>query len=139
MFGSGTLELVTSEITLKEIEAYCGEMKRDMKDFFALVKKVPLIEDHAVLEFHSQWSSQGGGSYPLVQDDPISSSIRKILQKKKQKNRWDAHHLMVAIRGGCDVFLTVDYRTILKYRSQIESKCPIHLMKPSELLKELSK
>jgi predicted nucleic acid-binding protein len=138
MFASGTLELVTSEVTLKEIEAYLGEMKCDMKDFFALLKGVPLIEDHTVLGFHSQWSSQGGGSYPLVQDDSVSSSIRKILQKKKQKNRVDAHHLMVAIKGGCDVFLTLDHRTILKYGAQIENNFPIHLMKPSELLKELS-
>jgi hypothetical protein len=123
MFASGTLELATSELTLKEIEPYLGKMKDDMKDFYALFKRVPLIEDHAVLGFHSQWSSQGGGSYPLVQDDPISSSIRKILPKKKE-TRVDAHHVMVAIKGGCDVFLTLDERTILKYRGQIENFFP---------------
>ena len=140
MSESGTLELVTSEITLREIEQYLGERKDDMKDFYSLFKRVPLIEDHTVLGFHSQWSSQGGGSYPLVQDDPISSSIRKILKRKKNKNRPDAHHLMVAIKGReCDVFLTFDWKTILRYREEIEEQYAIRVMRPSELLRKLSK
>lgn len=139
MFENGELELVTSEVTLREIEPYQGDAKGDMMKLYASLSKVPFIEDHIVKDFHSAWGPQGGCSYPLVEDHPVSSRIRKILpQKNKTRSRIDAHHLTVAIEGKCDIFITCDRKTILNYREQIENNNAIRIMKPSQLLKELT-
>jgi hypothetical protein len=93
--------------------------------------QVHFIEDHEVVGFQSSWDRFGGESYPLVQDDPTSSALRKM-----KLDRTDAHHMMLAIRAGCDRFITYD-NGILNRSSQIESAFSIKVMRPSELLAEL--
>ena len=42
---------------------------------------------------------------------------------------------MLAIRNGCDYFVTCDAKSILKYRATVEAQYPaIKLVKPSELV-----
>jgi predicted nucleic acid-binding protein len=135
-FEASQIELVTSELTAKEIEPYVGNSKENMRATFTRLLSVGFIEDHRVVGFHSQWSSMGGAANPLVEDDLISHALRKILPVKK-KNRVDAHHLMLAIRAACDVFLTCDKRTILKVGPEIETQFPIKLMSPKVFLDAL--
>jgi predicted nucleic acid-binding protein len=131
LFEAGKLDLVTSSVTAKEIARYKGSARLDIEQVYERLEKVPFIEDHEVLGFHSHWDRFGGESYPLVQDDPTSSALRKM-----QVGRTDAHHLMVAIRAGCDRFITYD-RGILNKNHQIETAFAIKAMRPGELLTEL--
>lgn len=94
---------MTSDLTAKEISAYQGSAKADIENVYARLKKVPFIEDHKVVGFHSYWDRFGGESYPFVEDDAISSALRRI-----RLERTDAHHLMLAIRAGCVGFVTYD-------------------------------
>jgi hypothetical protein len=70
---------------------------------------------------------------PLIEDNPVSAWLRKI-----GIERLDAHHLTVAIKHRCDVFLTCD-GGILYRRKMIESKHRIRVMLPSQLMQELRK
>jgi hypothetical protein len=131
-FEAKKLELVTSSVTAKEIAQYRGLAKADIEHVYARLEKVPFIEDHEVLGFHSYWDRFGGESYPLVQDDPTSSALWKM-----GLGRTDAHHLMLAIRAGCERFVTYD-NGILSRSLQIENAFSIKAMRPSELLAELN-
>jgi len=53
-------------------------------------------------------------------------------------DRTDAHHLMLAIRAGCDRFITYD-NGILSRSSEIERAFSIKVVRPSELLAEVKK
>ena len=131
LFEAKRLELVTSSVTATEIARYKGSRKADIEQVWARLEKVPFIEDHEVVGSHSYWDRFGGESYPLVQDDPTSSALRKM-----KLDRTDAHHLMLAIRAGCDRFITYD-KGILSKSRQIETAFAIKAMRPGELLTEL--
>jgi hypothetical protein len=131
-FKAKKLELVTSSVTAREIAQYRGLAKADIEHAYARLQNVPFVEDHEVVGFHSYWDRFGGESYPFVQDDAISSALRRIDVK-----RTDAHHLMVAIRAGCDRFITYD-KGILSRSPQIESAFSIKAMRPAALLEQLN-
>ena len=133
LFEAKTLDLATSSVTRQEISRYEGPKKGDIENVYARLERVPFIEDHEVAGFHSYWDRFGGESYPLVQDDPTSSALRKM-----KLSRTDAHHLMLAIRVGCDRFITYD-KGILSRSSEIERAFSIKVVRPSKLLSELQK
>src|SRR5438034_6295827 len=114
-FDAKKLELVTSSVTARENALYKGLAKADIEHVYARLEKVPFIEDHEVVGFHSYWDRFGGESYPLVQDDPTSSPLWNM-----GLGRTDAHHLMLAIRAGCERFVTYD-NGILSRSLQIEN------------------
>lgn len=68
----------------------------------------------------------------MVFTDEDLAGLREILP-----DREDADHVFQAIKAGLDYFITCDKRTILAYASQIESRFPIRLRLPSDLVKEL--
>lgn len=123
--------MVTSSVTGEEIARYQGQKKGDIERVYASLAQVHFIEDHEVVGFHSYWDRFGGESYPLVQDDATTSALRKM-----RLDRTDAHHLMLAIRAGCDRFITYD-KGILNRSPQIEGAFSIKAMRPSKLLAEL--
>ena len=129
----GEVEIVASELTRREIEPYKGEQSKNIQRVYRLLGKVNFLENHRLLGFHSQWDRYGGVSYPLIEDNPISSALRQM-----GLERNDAHHLMLAIRAECEAFLTCDEKTILSRRATIEDRFPIKVMKPSELLLQLT-
>lgn len=138
LFNQQKLELVTSDLSKKEIDKLSDvpNIDRDKLSLavvVTLLKKIPFIEDQKLLGIHSQWGRFGGVSHPLIEDDPISSTLRGL-----GLDRTDAHHVMLAIRARCDVFLTLDKRTILNRRSEIEKLYPIRLMDPEEFARAFS-
>ena len=130
-FDEGKVDLRTSKLILREIERYKGPKKTEMQEVYRRLNKVPFVEDPELLGFHSQWSHQGGVTWPLMEDDPTSSKVRQM-----GLERTDAHHLMLAIRAECDVFLTSD-RKILNRSAQIKSQFSVRAMKPSAFVAEL--
>ena len=125
------LDLVTSRVTAVEIARYHGLRKPDIENVYARLEKVPFIEDHEVVGFHSYWDRFGGESYPLVRDNATSSRLRKM-----KLDRTDAHHLMLAIRAGCERFITYD-NGILSKTLQIKTAFGIKAIRPAEFRVEL--
>ncbi len=124
---AGTVHLVTSEVTRKELDEYEGE-QLNVDAIYALLDKVPYItvqELKGINTYFNQWTCINS---PMIEDEPVFKTIRQLGFEYK-----DAHHSMVAIRGKCDVLLTTDGRTMLNRKQEIESRYPIKLMKPSEL------
>jgi len=79
-------------------------------------------------------TSQSHGSMivsPRHEEEPIARRLRQI-----GLDRDDAHHVMLAIHDDCDVFVTCDYATILRYRAAVEGAFPIRLMRPSEFVQQ---
>ena len=133
LHSSGRLNLRTSLLALREIEDYQDDQRRGaVEAVYRRLEKIPFVEDHKLLGFHSQWDSQGGITYPLLEDDPISLALRGMGIK-----RTDAHHVMLAIRSGCDVFLTCD-GGVLEHRAEIENRFSIRPMRPSDLVERFS-
>ena len=129
--GRGEVRLVTSQLSKEEMDR-CSkqEYMKVPNRIFNLLKKDPFVQDHTLLGFHNQWDRTGGSSCPLIEDDPYSTELRRI-----GLDRTDAHHVMLAIRNGCDYFVTCDAKSILKYRATVEAQYPaIKLVKPSELV-----
>lgn len=72
--------------------------------------------------------------------DPLYASIKNIFTQKDK----DPEHIFQAVKNGCDYFLTVDYKTILKkaekHKAELEKICPnIKFVSPSTLLDVLKK
>ena len=132
MHDVGKLDLRTSRVTLTEIERYRDRKRGDLEVVYRRLGKVPFVEDHELRGFHSQWDRRGGVTYPLLEDHPISSVLRRM-----GLDRTDAHHLMLAIRAGCAVFLTFD-NGILQRSAAIEDRFPIRPMRPSALVGEVA-
>jgi hypothetical protein len=100
----------------------------------AALPRVEFADDHQLYGFNTMYSGAGGRggftTHPLIEDDPVARRLREI-----GLDRLDAHHVMLAIKRECAVFVTCDEATILKYRTAVEKEFPIHLMLPSELVR----
>ena len=127
----GKLILVTSEVTRREFNR-AGLSKPEIERVYASLQRVPLVEAHVHTGESSCWDESGGGwSTPIFEDEPswlrlLKLGIRDI----------DAHHIIVAIKTGCAIFLTRDGKTILNRKSEVEAEFPIRLYRPSEFLSQ---
>ncbi len=130
LFKAGRIDLRISKLVGREIEPYKGKTKSGMEEMYATLNEVPFVEDHELLEFHSQWDRTGGVANPLIEDDPRCRTLRQ-----KGLKRTDAHHLMLAIHPRCHVFLTYD-KDFLNRRTEVEREFrDIGLMEPSDLVR----
>ena len=102
----------------------------------ALFPRVEFADDHLLYGFNTLLAGHGGRSrfvtYPLFEDDAVARRLREI-----GLDRLDAHHVMLAIRRQCVVFITCDEATILNRRALVEAEYPIRLMLPSALVREI--
>jgi predicted nucleic acid-binding protein len=132
------LDLVTSSLTLEEIRKLdnvqnAAQDRWILQIVYNLLKDVPHVEDLTLVGFHNDWHRYGGVSNPLFEEHPISKNLREI-----GLDRMDAYHLMQAIYNECDIFVTCDVKTILRYCVEIQKQfSAIRLLKPSELVGQL--
>lgn len=127
MAARAELMLVASEVHRREIDKVPGRHRAPYQSALAAVPRVEFVEDHTLLGFNTVGDYRGGFiTHPLIEDDPIARALWDLGVK-----RPDAHHLMIAIRNRCDVFLTCD-GGILARRDTIQPKFPIRIAKPSE-------
>ena len=133
LFKDGKLDLWTSKVSEGEIAKYEDEGRRKLvEDFYNLLKDVAYFDVDQLLYIAHAWDPYGGQiSSPVF--DP-TTSIQSLLSIRLDQT--DSHHLMVAIRAQCDVFLTCD-RRILCRESLIREQFSIRVMSPSELIEEL--
>ena len=107
-YGDGEVDLVTSMVTLKEIERYQGPQRPAIKRIFRLLKEVP------------------NACIPMIRNDPLYDDLLK-----RGLEDIDAWHVFVAAQNGCHVFLTCD-RLIHHYAAAIRQICGIYVQKPSD-------
>jgi hypothetical protein len=129
MFGSHLAHyeaMKTSDQTLREALII---------DYNALEK---VSKDIRVLGFNTVYDQYGGfvGS-PLI-SDVQDETLRDDLIKRGLEPR-DAEHITQAVCNDCDVFLTLDVKTIIKPHGQwLEQRfSQLKVWRPSELLKSV--
>src|SRR5437899_7495806 len=120
------LTLVASEVHRREIDKVPGQHRAPYQSALGTLPQVEFVEDHTLLGFNTVGDPRAFVIAPLIEDDAIARVLRDLGVK-----RLDAHHLMVAIRNHCDVFLTCD-GGILARREAIQRKFSIRIAKPSE-------
>lgn len=125
---AGLVELMTSRVTEEEIARYSGSGRTILDRVYRLIRKVAYVETSNLLGFNSYGDRYTWISSPLMEDDPTWTRLKGVGLREK-----DAHHVMVAVKSSCDVFLTCD-GGILHYQSQIEKDFGIQLMRPSRLV-----
>jgi hypothetical protein len=104
------VDLVTSAVTLKEIESYHGPQRPAIKRIFPFLKEVP------------------NACIPMIQNNPLYDDLLN-----RGLDAIDAWHVFVAVKNGCQVFLTCD-RLIHHYSAAIRQICGLVVEKPSDFV-----
>jgi hypothetical protein len=128
-WDEGEVDLVTSELTLREIEAYQNELQRLLiKQAYQRLTKVPMVRWDELAGMHSYGDQRTWITTPIINNDPDYSALLAL-----GLDIVDAQHLFVAIKNACDVFLTCD-RPIGRRAPAIAEKFGLLVQKPSELV-----
>ena len=122
------VELVTSEITLEEINAYRGEERALVQRVFRFLEKVPIVRWDELMGVNSYGDKYTWINAPMIQNDPAYDALLSLGLKVV-----DARHVFVATKHTCDAFLTCD-RGILHRAAEIGKLCGVVVQKPSELV-----
>lgn len=137
MFFKGELQLVKSMVVRREVNRTPHALTREkIAEWEKLFADIPYSDDTRLSGFHkpimSQRPSDTGSCHPILEDEDVPRQLRN-----QGISRDDAHHIWLAVRDNCDVFLTCDGKSILNRRTNVENAFPIRLMRPTELLGEL--
>lgn len=133
LFSQGLLELVTSQVTKEEIDKCPEEWRKKHRPTYNRLNKMKYVEAHELKGYNIQDNQFGFSASPRMDDHSTFTRLQQIGLDEK-----DSQHVMQAIESGCGFFLTCDRKTILKYRTEIETEfSSIKLMLPSELESEL--
>ena len=125
----GKIDLVTSELTLTEIKKYEGPWRKQLERTFRLLEKVPVVSWDKLLGMHSYGNERTWITTPLIQTDEQYGALLSFGVKTV-----DAQHVFVAVRTGCDVFLTCD-GGVLDRAERIRSLAPtLSVRKPSQFV-----
>jgi predicted nucleic acid-binding protein len=100
-YEEGKVDLVTSEVTLHEINRYQGPAS--IQETFQRLRKVPIVRWDQLIGMHSHGDERTWINAPIIQNDPAYGSLLKSGVKAV-----DAQHVFVAAKNACDPFLTCD-------------------------------
>lgn len=124
----GELSLVTSYITLTELEKIPAEFRRRHEIFFRLIKKIPVSR---AIWVNDKWTLVVGGGKRV---DPLFTRLKTILPDEN-----DVYHVFQALKSNCFYFVTTDRRTILKHNIKLFMQFDeFMVMSPSEIMSLLS-
>jgi len=128
---AGKITMFRSRVNLRETEETRDQQQRQKlrEDYEGLI---PIPND---VKFLGSYSLPDGSSGVMASDVQDEAMRDELLQMGL--TRRDAEHLTQAICNHCDVFLTRDQKSIIKYRTTIEARFPIKVKKPSELVAEI--
>ena len=122
------VDLVTSEVTLREIEQYRGSGRTLTERTFRLLQKVPIVAWDTLLGIHSYGDNLTWINSPLIERDELYTSLLGLGLKVR-----DAQHVFVAVKQDCDGFLTCD-GGVLARATGIRQLCGLAVEKPSGLV-----
>jgi hypothetical protein len=121
----GKVKLVTSEITLCEIQQYRGQTRPALEDVFQGLGRVPIARWDDLVGINVQIDMYTCINSPIIRSDPIYDALRAAGVKSV-----DAQHVFVAAKQACISFLTCD-GGILHRAQTIRTRCGIDVQKPS--------
>jgi predicted nucleic acid-binding protein len=124
----GKVDLVTSELTLQEIQRYQGPERAPWERTYRLLEKVKVVRWDELVGMHSYGDARTWISSPLIQNYPEYGALLNL-----GLDAIDAQHTYVAGKQGCDTFLTCD-RGILGRAAGIGGLFPLTVQRPSELV-----
>jgi hypothetical protein len=132
----GKVELITSEVTEREIKAYQNELKRRLVErTYLLLAKVPIIRWDELAGMKSFGDNRTWINTPIIQNDPDYEALLKIGLGRERRGKpqgVDAQHVFVAVKQACDVFLTCDGAILHHDRaSAIKNRFGVAVQKPS--------
>ena len=131
----GRLALVTSSVTEEEIDRVPEEHRAPHQGIYALLKKIPVVAEAVARPRIVQALRPGVPRIitPATMEHADLNRLRQILPDSN-----DARHIFHALENGMTYFVTADRKTILRYAREIESKFPIRIVSPSQLVAELA-
>jgi predicted nucleic acid-binding protein len=118
------VDLVTSDLTLQEINAYQGG-PASVQETFQRLKKVPIVRWDQLIGMRIYGDERTWINAPVIENDPVYDSLLKW-----GVDTVDAQHVFVAAKNSCDAFLTCD-RGILHRAPHIKSLCGLVVQRPS--------
>ncbi len=92
---SGEIMLFVSEVHDREAAPLRADRKQAQKEILALFPKAVLVEDQRLVGFNNILSWRTMLTWPIHEEEPIAKRLREI-----GLDRFDAHHVMVAIQNG---------------------------------------
>jgi predicted nucleic acid-binding protein len=113
--------LFSSTVAQQELDAIPRDYRGPHLEQYSSVAKV---------QSRITWLDDRDGT---VQEDPLFRKIRGILPDEN-----DARHLAHAKLAGVDNVITVDKRTILRYKPELEEQVGIRVYTPTEYFARLS-
>jgi hypothetical protein len=120
------VDLVTSEVALREIKAYQNELKRRLVErTYRLLAKVPIIPWDQLAGMNSYGDQRTWISTPIIQNDPDYAALLAVGLKVV-----DAQHVFLAVKHMCHVFLTCD-GGVLDRAAAIEKRFGLVVQTPS--------
>jgi predicted nucleic acid-binding protein len=122
------VDLVTSELTHTEINAYQGPLRPAFEETFRLLNEVPIVRWDELVGINTQIDKHTMINTPMIQNDPTYDKLRALGVKTV-----DAQHVFVAAKRGCTVFLTCD-KGILTRGASIAKLCGVTVQKPSDFV-----
>ena len=128
---AGRFRLWTSEVTKEEIDRYEGEAKPTVEAIYLMMKKANYVKRQELLGMNVYIDRYTCINSPMIEDDPLWKDLISL-----GLGHLDAHHLMIAVRAGCKVFLTNDGDFLDRRRGRIEKQYNIRVRRPSEFVVE---
>jgi len=140
---TGVIELVTSRESWREQERTNDPVKLAKLEA-ARGDIATVARDHLVLGHHSQMGMLGttvvGPLATDIVDNALYTDLIAILglEAADERRRADPRHLTYAATNACVRFVTLDHG-LLGQRTALDARCePLCIVKPSELVAELS-
>jgi hypothetical protein len=124
-YDEGKVDLVTSEVTLREIKDYQGPLRPPVERAFRLLRKVPIVRWDELKGMNIYIDRYTCINEPIIENDPVYSALLALGVKLV-----DAQHVFVAAKNACDAFLTCD-GGILRRASDIKKLCVLVVQRPS--------
>ena len=124
-YDEGNLDVVTSEITLREIQQLQGPARPRVERVFRLIEKIPIVRLDELVGMNVQIDRYTCINSPIIDNDPMYDALRAAGVKDV-----DAQHIFVATKQQCGHFLTCD-KGILYRAQMIKTCCGIDVQKPS--------
>jgi predicted nucleic acid-binding protein len=123
------IDLVTSEVALREIKAYQNELKRRLVErTYRLLAKVPIIPWDQLAGMNSYGDQRTWISTPIIQNDPDYAALLALGLKVV-----DAQHVFLAVKHKCDAFLTCD-RGVRDRAARIKDQFGLIVQTPSDFV-----
>jgi len=120
---TGEIELVTSDVTKKEISRIPAEYRAPHLAIYNLLLDVPAAPTHIA----GSRILHGTVLSAIWQEDPLFNQLRNLLP-----DAGDAEHVFQAAKSKMSYLITVDRASFLKHLAAIQRLCGVRLATPPQ-------